>query len=115
MRRIALAFALVAALLAPAGVAAGSDSGSGSTRCSVDISPDSGGPTDVYRITVSNVPVDPDGGSVEVRLVIKLLGTHNLAPPEGRPPRSRRGATSWTSARPTSTTPAAATRRANSS
>lgn len=98
MRRFALALALVAALLAPASVAAGSGSG----RCSVDISPDAGAPTDIYRITVTNVPVDPNGGSVEVRLIIKQLGTrsgsvyfaslipgitefyvdHNLAPPE---------------------------------
>lgn len=96
MRRLALVFALLAAMLVPGSVAA--DAG----RCSVTISPTSGTPTDVYRIAVSNVPVDPDGGSVEARIDIRLLGTrtgsvyfvflipgvtefyvdHNSAPPE---------------------------------
>ena len=99
MRRFALSLALIAALLAPASAAAGSG------RCSVDISPAAGSATDVYRITVSDVPVAPDGGWVEVRLIIKLLGTrsgtvyfatlvpgttvfyvdHNQAPPEEPP------------------------------
>jgi hypothetical protein len=96
MRRIALAVALLAALLAPGSVAAGSDT------CSLAISPTEGSPTDVYRFTVTNVPVDPNGGSVEARIDIRRLGTregsvyfvflipgitefyvdHNLAPPE---------------------------------
>ena len=73
MRRIALVFALLAGMLVPASVAAGS------ARCSVAISPIAGSPTDVYRITVSNVPVDPSGGSVEVRTDIRRLGTREGA------------------------------------
>jgi hypothetical protein len=69
MRRIALVFALLTALLAPASVAAGSD------KCSLTISPTSGSPTDVFRFTVSNVPVDPNGGSVEARIDVRRLGT----------------------------------------
>jgi hypothetical protein len=44
-----------------------------STRCTVDVAPSLGSPTDVYRITVSNVPVIE--GSLEVRVDIRLLGT----------------------------------------
>lgn len=69
MRAIALVFALFAALLAPAPVSAGTD------KCSLAISPTSGSPTDVYRFTVSNMPVDPNGGSVEARIDIRRLGT----------------------------------------
>jgi hypothetical protein len=69
MRHIALVLALLAALLAPASVAAGSD------NCLLTISPTSGSPTNVYRLTVSNVPVDPNGGSVEARIDIRRLGT----------------------------------------
>jgi hypothetical protein len=69
MRRLALVFALLAAMLVPGSVAA--DSG----RCSFTISPTSGSPTDTYRIAVSNVPVDPDGGSIEARIDIRRLGT----------------------------------------
>ena len=105
MRRIALSLALIAALLAPASVAAAPAAGSGSGRCSVEISPEAGAPTDIYRITVTNVPVAPDGNWIEVRLIIKQLGTrggsvyfatlvpgttvfyvdHNQAPPEEPP------------------------------
>ena len=69
MRRTALVFALLAVLVAPATVAAASD------RCALTISPTSGSPTDVYRLAVSNVPVDPNGGSIEARIDIRLLGT----------------------------------------
>ena len=69
MRRTALAFALLIAMLVPGSVAAASE------RCSIEISPSVGGPTDVYRIAVSDVPVDPDGGSVEVQAVVRRLGT----------------------------------------
>jgi hypothetical protein len=69
MRRIALLFALLAALLAPASVSAGSE------KCSLTISPTAGSPTDVYRFTVSNVPVDDSGGPVEARIDIRRLGT----------------------------------------
>ena len=69
MRRIALVFALLAALLAPASVSAGSE------KCSLRISPTSGSPTDVYRFTVANVPVYANGGSVEARIDIRRLGT----------------------------------------
>ena len=69
MRRIALVFALLATMLVPGSVAAGS------ARCSLVISPTAGSPTDAYRIAVSNVPVDPNGGSVEVRTDIRRLGS----------------------------------------
>lgn len=69
MRRIALVFALLAALLAPASVSAGS------SKCSITISPTAGSPSDVYRLAVTNVPIDPNGGSVEVRIDIRRLGT----------------------------------------
>jgi len=69
MYRIALAIALSAAILVPGSVGAHSE------RCSVAISPSAGSPTDAYRVTVSNVPVDPEGGSVEVRTNIRRLGS----------------------------------------
>jgi len=69
MRRIALVFALLVAMLLPGSVAAGSE------RCSFAISPAAGSPTDAYRIMVSKVPVDPSGGSVEVRTDIRRLGS----------------------------------------
>ena len=72
MRRTALVLALLAALLAPASVAAGSE------RCSFTITPTSGSSTDIYRISVSNVPVVTVGGSegsVEVEIHIRRLGT----------------------------------------
>ncbi len=73
MRRIALLVALVAAMLMPASVAARS------TNCSLDVSPRIGTPTSIYRLTVSNVPLDPAGGSVEVQIDIHRLGTKNGA------------------------------------
>lgn len=101
MTRFFTLFAMLALVLAlaPAGVAAGT------ARCSVSVDPAVGGPTDVYRIHVTNVPVDPDGGSVEFQLEIRRLGSregsvywvflvpgvtefyvdHN-APPPGEPP-----------------------------
>ena len=69
MRRIALIFALLTALLAPASVAAASD------RCSLTITPTAGSPTDIYRLAVSNVPVADNGGSIEARIDIRRLGT----------------------------------------
>jgi hypothetical protein len=68
MRRIALVFALLAAMLVPGTVAAGSD------RCSFTISPPSGSPTDVYRIAVANVPADLNGGSIEAQIHTRRLG-----------------------------------------
>jgi hypothetical protein len=44
-------------------------------RCLIDVAPSSGGPTDVYRLTASNFPVDPAGGSIEVRIDLHRLGT----------------------------------------
>lgn len=100
MRRFALVVAMLLTMLVPGAVAAGSD------RCSFTISPTSGSPTDVYRIAVANVPVDPNGGSIEARIDIRRLGTregsiyfvflvpgvtefyvdHNSAYPEEPPP-----------------------------
>lgn len=72
MRRVALVVALVASLLIPASVVAG-----GSDRCSVTISPEVAAPTDIVRIQVSNVPVDPNGSSIEVEMHIRRLGTRD--------------------------------------
>ena len=69
MRRIALVFALLVVMLAPASASAAE------SRCSLTISPTSGAPTDAYRFTVSDVPVYSNGGSVEVRVDIRRLGT----------------------------------------
>lgn len=71
MRRIALLLALLLALVVPSATSAAT------TRCTVDISPAIGSTTGVYRITVSGVPVDPDGGSVEVRVDVKRLGSRD--------------------------------------
>lgn len=68
MRRIALSLALVASLLIPAAASAAS------ARCTVDVTPSVESPTDVYRIVVSNVPVQL-GRSVEVHVDVRLLGT----------------------------------------
>jgi hypothetical protein len=70
MRRLALLLTVVAiAAVFPASVAAASD------RCSINVTPASGVPTDIYRITATNVPVDPSGGSVEFRVDVRRLGT----------------------------------------
>lgn len=69
MRRVLLVLALIFGLMAPASVAAQSD------RCSLEITPTAGSSTDVFRIRVWNVPVDPDGGSVEARIDIRRLGS----------------------------------------
>jgi len=70
MSRFVLSLALVASLLVPASASAAT------ARCSVTVSPDTGSPTDVYRILVSNVPVEPDV-SVEVRVDVRLLGSRS--------------------------------------
>lgn len=69
MRRVALVIALLAAIALPGVVTAGS------SGCSLVITPPAGSPTDVYRFSVSDVPVDANGGSIEVRTVIRKLGT----------------------------------------
>ncbi len=69
MRRFALSLALLVSLLVPGSVAAADQ------RCSLEISPPTGSPTDVYRIHVRGVPIDPNGGSIEVRTQITRLGT----------------------------------------
>ena len=70
MRRLMLLLAVLALAAAfPSSVAAASD------RCSIEISPTSGGTTDVYRLTAANVPVDPNGGSIEFRVDVHRLGT----------------------------------------
>ena len=71
MRRIALVLTLLLAMLVPGSVAAASE------RCSLTISPSAGSPTDVYRIAVAGVPIDPLGGSVEVRIDIRRLGSRD--------------------------------------
>jgi hypothetical protein len=69
MRRIALVFALLFVMLAPASVSAAS------SKCSLTISPTSGSATDAYRFAITDVPVYANGGSVEVRVHIRRLGT----------------------------------------
>ena len=49
--------------------------GAASKKCSIEVTPASGVPTDIYRVTASNFPVDPNGGGIEVRIDIKRLGT----------------------------------------
>lgn len=71
-RALAILTLVLVATLAPVGVASAA-----STRCAVSITPATGSPTDVYRIAVAGVPVDLNGGSVEVRLDIRLLGTRS--------------------------------------
>ena len=56
MRRVALVLTLLLAMLVPGSVAAAAE------RCSLAISPSVGSPTDVYRVAVAGVPVDPQGG-----------------------------------------------------
>ena len=73
MRRLALVAALLAAMLIPGAASAAV------ARCSLSISPESGSPTGDYRFTVSDVPVDANGGSVEVRIDIRRLGTREGA------------------------------------
>lgn len=70
MRRIALLLATLALItIAPATASAATE------RCSIEVSPASGTSTDVYRVTATNFPVDPDGGSIEVRIDVRRLGT----------------------------------------
>jgi hypothetical protein len=70
VRKLAVPLAsLVLALAFPAAVGAASE------RCSIDVTPPSGESTDVYRLTATNVPVHPDGGSVEFRVDVHRLGT----------------------------------------
>ena len=69
MRRLLAIALLTISFLIPSSV------GAASGRCTVVVEPPSGAPTDVYRISVSGVPTDPMGGSVEVRADVRLLGT----------------------------------------
>jgi hypothetical protein len=69
MRRLAwiLSAALLVAVL-PAPVAAAG-------RCTIEVTPAQGTGTDLYRISGSNFPVDAAGGSIEVRIDVRRLGT----------------------------------------
>ena len=73
MRRILLVVAMIVSLVAPSSVDARA------SRCALEISPTVGSPTDVYRFHVTNVPVDPQGGSIEARIDIHRLGTREGA------------------------------------
>jgi hypothetical protein len=75
MRRLVSA---VAALALLAGLAPGTVSAA-ARQCSIDVTPSTGGPTTIYRITGSNFPVSRDGGSVEVRIDIRRLGSREGA------------------------------------
>ena len=72
MRRFIPLLAALLILGALPGVAAAA-----SDKCSIEATPAAGGPTDVFRITGSNFPVDPNGGGIEVRIDIKRLGTRS--------------------------------------
>lgn len=65
-----LVLVLVATLAAAGAVSAAP------ARCTVNIAPSVGSPTDVYRIAVSGVPVVPDSG-IEVRVDIRSLGSRS--------------------------------------
>ena len=67
--RVLLLSAMLMLGLAPAGAAAASE------RCSIEVAPATGAPTDTYRLTATGFPVDPQGGSVEVRIDVRRLGT----------------------------------------
>ena len=70
MRRFALLLiALLALAAAPGATLAAAD------RCSIEVTPASGSPTDVYRVTATDFPVHPEGGFVEVRIDVRRLGT----------------------------------------
>jgi hypothetical protein len=64
---------LLAALLV-LGVAPGVTAAA-TSKCSIEVTPASGGSTDIYRVTASNFPVDPNGGGIEVRIDVRRLGT----------------------------------------
>ena len=70
MRRIISLIAALAILAAMPAVVSAAE-----TRCSIEVTPSAGGPTDVYRVTASGIPVDPGGGSIEVRIDVHRLGT----------------------------------------
>ena len=69
MRRLALVVALLALLVVPGTAAAATH------NCSLEVSPVAGSATDTYRIRVSNLPVNPEGWGIEVRLDVRKLGT----------------------------------------
>lgn len=69
-RTIALLLALAICLILLPGPVA-----SARTRCTIDVTPATGGPTDVYRIQASNFPLTTDGTPLEVRIDIRRLGT----------------------------------------
>lgn len=70
MRRFIPFVAALMILGAVPGVAAAA-----STKCSIEVTPSSGGQTDTYRVTATNFPVDPNGGGIEVRIDVRHLGT----------------------------------------
>lgn len=70
MRRFIPLLATLLILGALPGVAAADTS-----KCSIEVTPAAGGPTDTFRVTASNFPVDPNGGGIEVRIDVKRLGT----------------------------------------
>lgn len=68
-RTILLLVALLIAAVFPAVTSAAS------SQCSIEVAPAAGAPTDVYRVSATNFPVDPNGGSIEVRIDVRRLGT----------------------------------------
>src|SRR5688572_16931454 len=67
-RTVFLVLLVLTASFASAGAVSAATS-----RCTVDIDPRIGSPTDTYRITVSDLTADP--GILEVRVDVRLLGT----------------------------------------
>jgi hypothetical protein len=71
MRRIAL----LAVLVLTASFASSAVVSAATSRCSVSVDPSIGSPTDIYRITVTDLTPDP--GSLEVRVDVRLLGARS--------------------------------------
>lgn len=70
-------FALLLATLVVAAAAPGATFAATADRCSIEVSPMTGSPTDVYRVTATDFPVHPEGGFVEVRIDVRRLGTRD--------------------------------------
>lgn len=69
MRRLFILTALVVAMAIPSPAAAHEPT----RRCSVSVDPGRGGPRDVYRITGRNMPLEENGGSLEVQIDISRV------------------------------------------
>ena len=82
LRYVAIVAAIVLTALLPRNVSAATErivsgaserTNSAFERCEVTVRPAVGSPTQVFRIIVNNVPIDPTGGSVEVDVVVQRI------------------------------------------